>query len=303
MSAIQVSKLHTFIGHKDSIYTIEPMDKQSVFFSGAGDGMVVKWDFNEPDRGQLVAKMPNSVYALRTIPDRNQLVIGHNFQGIHLIDLSKNEETGSLALNGTAIFDIKHIANKLLVGTGAGLVYIVDLDELRVLKVLEHSSKSARTISVNGESNEFAVGCSDHKIRVYDLSDYRLKYEICGHTNSVFSVAYHPRTSLLISAGRDAHIRVWKLEQEYAAHQSIPAHMYAINHIEFSPNGHHFVTCSMDKSIKVWDAQEFKLLKVIDKSRHAGHGTSVNKLYWSRYNQQLVSCSDDRTISVWDLKF
>jgi WD40 repeat protein len=59
----------------------------------------------------------------------------------------------------------------------------------------------------------------------------------------------------------------------------------------------------MDKSIKVWDAQEFRLLKVIDKARYAGHGTSVNKLYWSKFHNQLISCSDDRSISVWNIDF
>ena len=59
----------------------------------------------------------------------------------------------------------------------------------------------------------------------------------------------------------------------------------------------------MDKSIKVWDTTELKLLKVIDKARHAGHGTSVNKLLWTSFNDQLISASDDRTLSVWSLKF
>jgi WD40 repeat protein len=44
-------------------------------------------------------------------------------------------------------------------------------------------------------------------------------------------------------------------------------------------------------------------LKVIDKGRHAGHGTSVNKLLWTSFKNQLVSASDDRTISAWDLLF
>jgi WD40 repeat protein len=59
----------------------------------------------------------------------------------------------------------------------------------------------------------------------------------------------------------------------------------------------------MDKSIKVWDTNELRLLKVIDKARHAGHGTSVNKLLWTSYNNQLLSASDDRTISVWHIIF
>jgi WD40 repeat protein len=59
----------------------------------------------------------------------------------------------------------------------------------------------------------------------------------------------------------------------------------------------------MDKSIKVWNSNEFKLLKVIDKARHAGHGTSVNKLVWTSFNNQLVSASDDRTLSIWQIIF
>ena len=59
----------------------------------------------------------------------------------------------------------------------------------------------------------------------------------------------------------------------------------------------------MDKSIKVWDAETFQLLKVIDKARHAGHGTSVNRLLWTNHNNLLVSASDDRSISIWDLTF
>jgi WD40 repeat protein len=57
----------------------------------------------------------------------------------------------------------------------------------------------------------------------------------------------------------------------------------------------------MDKSIKVWDLEDLKLLKVIDKARHAGHGTSVNKLFWT--TDQLFSASDDRSISAWDIEF
>ena len=59
----------------------------------------------------------------------------------------------------------------------------------------------------------------------------------------------------------------------------------------------------MDKSIKIWDAREYKLLKVIDKARHAGHGTSINKLWWSEYENLLVSASDDKKISVWNLVY
>ena len=100
-------------------------------------------------------------------------------------------------------------------------------------------------------------------------------------------------------------MKIWSIEDKKVLYliEDIVAHMYAINHINYHLNGHYFVTCSMDKSIKIWDAHTFKLTRVIDKGRYAGHGTSVNKLLSMPNKNSLISCSDDRTISVWDINF
>ena len=300
---IQVSKVNTFKGHKDAIYTLEPGGQDWEFFSGAGDGMVVAWDLQNPDQGRLVANLPTSVYALQYVTAGDLLVIGQNYQGIHVVDLQTNKEIGSLQLTTAAIFDLKYHQGTIYVGTGDGTLILVDLKTLSIQHRDQRSQKSVRSIAINPSENQLAVGYSDHYIRLYRLNDMQLLQEIQAHKNSVFSLVYHPHKPVLLSASRDAHLKLWSVQDPHELHESIVAHMYAINHIEFSPNGQHFVTCSMDKSIKVWSSDQFRLLKVIDKARYASHGTSVNKLYWSPYHNQLASCSDDRTISIWDIKF
>ena len=96
-------------------------------------------------------------------------------------------------------------------------------------------------------------------------------------------------------------MKFWESET-YTLVENIVAHMYAINFLSFKEDGKYLVTCSMDKSIKVWDAQNYKLMKVIDKARNAGHGTSINKVLWSTYSGQVISISDDRTISIWQIE-
>lgn len=302
MNKVTVNKLQTLRGHNDAIYTLIGFD-ESHFLSGAGDGMVAMWDLAQPENGQLIAKVPASVYALAYEPGSGQLIVGQNFEGIHYIDVATKTETNSLKINDKAIFDLQFMGDKLLVGTGTGEVVVVDWKKNVIVHRLELTTVSARTIAVHPSGSEFAVGYSDHSIRIFDGEKIQLKKEIKSHTNSVFTLKYSPDGKLLLSAGRDAHLKIWEVDATYDLAEDIVAHMYAINNIHFSPNGKHFVTCSMDKSIKVWDASAFKLLKVIDKARHAGHGTSVNKLYWSPFEDQLVSCSDDRTISIWDIKF
>jgi WD40 repeat protein len=102
MSPIQVSKLHAFTGHNDCVYTLAPSVSDSIFFSGGGDGMVVKWDLTQPNQGELIARLPNSVYALHHDKKSNLLIAGHNYEGIHLLDWQSKQEVGSLKLTSAA---------------------------------------------------------------------------------------------------------------------------------------------------------------------------------------------------------
>lgn len=301
MQGILVHKIGSYKGHKDSIYALENGMDDSVFYTSGADGMVVAWDMKKPDEGKLVAKVPNSVYALHYDRSAHELLVGQNFEGIHVIDTLLNTEKSNVKITKDAIFDIKKILDWILVSTGDGCLIVLDAKDLSVIVKLKIAEASIRVIAVHPNKKQLAIGSSDHLIRIIDIPSLRVIHTLKGHTNSVFSLTYSPDGNLLLSAGRDAQLKVWDM-LTYTPIHSIPAHMYAINHIAYSTSGNHFVTASMDKSIKVWDASEFKLLKVIDKSRHAGHGTSVNKLLWSGFNNNIVSVSDDRTISIWNVE-
>jgi WD repeat-containing protein 61 len=302
MAKIDVNKLHTLTGHNDCIYALTEGSDPRFFYTGAGDGMVVEWDLDLPKDGKLIAKLSNSIYALRVDPARNWLFIGHNFEGIHVIDLNENKEIWSLKLTDQAIFDIKVVGNQAYVGTADGVLTIVDIEQRAIKKHIKLSSKSIRVFAVATSKKHLAVGLSDHSIKILDLAnDFQPIANLVGHTNSVFALNYSPDEQILASGSRDVNLKFWD-SSNYGLIESIVAHMYAINYLSFNEDGNLLVTCSMDKSMKIWDTAERKLLKVIDKARNAGHGTSINKVVWSTYNGNIISVSDDRTISIWQIQ-
>ncbi|GAB4006140.1 hypothetical protein GCM10028808_07490 [Spirosoma migulaei] len=300
INKVIVEKIDTFGGHREPVYTLERDFSANQFFSTGGDGQVVRWRLDRPDLGELIATVPASVYALALYPNNGLLWVGQNYEGIHVIDSVLKQEVASLKLTSAAIFDIKFYKNDAFVALSDGVIAIVDADKLVIKKHLKASDQSARCIAVNPVERELAVGYSDNAVRIFDLMTYTLKRIIPAHTNSVFTLTYSPDFRYLLTAGRDAHLKVWDVEKNYALHNDIVAHMFAINHLTFSPDGRLLATASMDKSIKIWDTETYRLLKVVDRARHAGHGTSINKLLWTD-TQQLLSASDDRTISVWKL--
>ena len=302
MVKIQVNKLHTLTGHNHSIFALAEGADPQFFYTGAGDGMVVEWDLDRPKDGKLVANLPHSVYAIALDPIRNLLFVGHNFEGIHVIDLKDKKELWSLKLTSSAIFDMKIQGDLLYVATGDGVLMVVNITERSPLKHVKLSDSALRVLAVNPKGDHLAIGSSDHSVTILRTEGLLPLTRLEAHANSVFALQYSPDGRVLISGGRDASLIVWD-GTSYQQIERIAAHMYAINFLAFREDGNYFVTCSMDKSIKVWDASTFQLLKVIDKGRHAGHGTSINKVIWSQYQQHIIAASDDRTVSIWELEF
>ncbi|ALW85395.1 hypothetical protein AUC43_09990 [Hymenobacter sedentarius] len=299
-----VTKIATLAGHRDAVYALTGGSGGTVY-SGSADGMVVGWDAANPAHdGELLARVQNSVYALRHLPAANLLVLGHNFQGIQAIDLAQRQLAHATALPPVAIFEIvfSESRQRLYVGLGDGTLAVLTVPDFRLVKLLRLADKSLRTLALHEERGELAVGSSDALTRILDLDSLETKFTLGESTNSVFSVAYSPDGARLLTAGRDAQIRTWNVADDYALAGTVPAHMYTINHLAFSPDGRYMASCSLDKSIKLWDAASMILLRVLDRARSAGHGTSVNRLVWLGAENRLVSCSDDRSLAVWEVQ-
>ena len=302
MSKIQVNKLHTLTGHNDCIYALREGADPRFFFTGAGDGMVVEWDLDHPKDGKLLARLPHSVYALEVDSKRNTLIVGHNYEGVHVIDLNEKKESWSLKLGTAAIFDLKIFGDELYVATGDGVLFVVDLESRAIKKHIKLSTKSIRVLAIAPSKKLLALGFSDHSIQILDLAQGAAAIaRLEGHSNSVFALDFSPGEEVLVSGGRDACLKFWNTNS-YFLEENIVAHLYAINYLSFREDGKYLVTCSMDKSLKIWDSTSRNLLKVIDKARNAGHGTSINKVFWSTYSGVIVSVSDDRTIAIWQIE-
>lgn len=302
ISKIQVNKLHTLTGHNDCIYALKEGANPRYFYTGAGDGMVVEWDLDHPQDGVLLARLPHSVYALEVDPKRNFLIVGHNYEGIHVIDLEEKMESWNLKLSSAAIFDLKVFEDELFVATGDGVLIVVDMQMRAVKRQVKLSSKSIRVLALAPKKKHLALGFSDHSIQVLDLAAAAFPItRLEGHRNSVFALGYSPDEKILVSGARDACLKFWNAES-YLLEENVVAHLYAINYLSFRQDGKYLVTCSMDKSLKIWESASRNLLKVIDKARNAGHGTSINKVFWSTYSGVVVSVSDDRLIAIWQIE-
>ena len=299
---MKVNKVDTFSGHRDCVYTLDTSKSNSIFYSAGADGFVIEWNLNKPDLGKLIARATTPVYAVAYEPTHDELWIGQNFEGIRVVNPYSMEDVASYGGVKSSIFDIVFTKTDAYIAQGDGVILVMDIATKSVRKRIKIADKSVRSLAINHEKNQLAAGTSDWTVLILDLENHEPIHLLKTHSNSVFVVKYSPDNRFLLTAGRDAHFHVFEVASGYKQVNDIAAHMFAINDLVYNNEGTLFATCSMDKSVKVWDAHTFRLLKVIDRARHAGHGTSINKLLWNTQGDLLVSASDDKFVAVWQIE-
>jgi WD40 repeat protein len=176
---------------------------------------------------------------------------------------------------------------------------VLDGISFEKLKSLQICNEKVRSMSVHPSGDLLAVASSDGMIRVFSLPLMKEAKQFYAHDLAANVVQWNPEGNLLLSGGRDAHLKVWDAANDYSLIHDIAAHNYAIYSIAYSPDGKFFATGSRDKTVKVWNAATFEVLMRINKEKHDAHLNSVNKVLWNKYG--LISTGDDRAIMVWEV--
>lgn len=300
MNPIAVQKSQEYTGHTGAIYSLSAGPRPGTLLSCASEGIVACWDLEKGD-AEAVAKAPGPIFAMHLVPDRDLLLLGLENGDLLFNDLKQKRTLRRVQLHKKALFDFLVLPDgQHFVASGAdGAISLWNLDSLDHLHYQNVSPASVRSLSLAPGGDQLLCGASDHHIRVFDLGLNEQK-RWKAHNNSVFRIAFSPDGKYLVSTGRDAHVNLWDA-RSYESLASVPGHLFAVNDIVFPGRSDYFFTGSMDKSIKLWQSEDLRLLKVCNFEKNACHWNGINRLLW--LEDELYSCSDDRRIMRWQWQF
>ena len=85
-------------------------------------------------------------------------------------------------------------------------------------------------------------------------------------------------------------------EEEITKNPREGGHKDSVKDIAFSPSDAKFITCSTDKTLKVWDTFELKC-----ETNLTGHGSDVLAADWHPWMKMIASGGKDRFLKIWTL--
>ena len=200
----------------------------------------------------------------------------------------------------------------------------------------EAHTECVYTIQYSGKY--LVSGSRDKTIRIWNLDTLRLVHPpLAGHTASVLCLQFdeRPNQDIVVSGGSDCRVILWRFSTGRIVKEIEKAHSESVLNLRFDDR--YLVTCSKDKTIKVWNRKEMwptddtypsSTVKSAAKfpsyiinmqeeveNQHLrfkplqpyslimtleGHGAAVNAI--QILDGQIVSASGDRNVKVWDVR-
>ncbi|WHT22584.1 WD40 repeat domain-containing protein [Crossiella sp. CA-258035] len=123
---------------------------------------------------------------------------------------------------------------------------------------------------------------------------------LTGHTKATTSLAYHPKGTVLATAGADNTIRLWRLDRTPPAELAVlTGHTGYPHQIAFSPDGRLLATASWDRTARLWDLSD--PAHPAGLATLTGHTDQVEAVAFLPGTPYLATGGTDQTLRLWDL--
>jgi WD40 repeat protein len=253
--SIVAHKLSALTGHKGAIYALEQGPEGGILFSGGADKLVTAWNLTLQTNLPFQAHFPAPVYSICYVAEKNLLLVGTSAGSLHIVDLEEKKEIKILQHHTAQIFDIRY------------------------------SIKHKSIYSIGGDGN-FAHCSLDSLslIRIKKMTPLKLRQIDINADETELALASGDGTITLLN--------LETMEQKTQFH----AHEFSANAVKYHPSGKILLSGGKDALLKAWDLNN----NCLNIHSIAAHNFAIYDIRFSPDKRLFATASRDKTIKLWN---
>ena len=284
-------------GHSAAVYSIA-FDGIYIY-SASGDSYVTRWNLQTGIQDKFAIQFKNTPFSISFFLKNSHLAVGLKSGDLHFFNLAERKEVKFFKQHKTGIFSILEnpLKNQLYTADAEGNLAVWNTLSYELELFLPFACGKIRKMSLNHEKSRLILACNDGMIRILETEFFNLLHSFEAHSTAVTSFTFFPGDETkCLSGGKDAFLKAWDLN-DYSCFKAIPIHNFSVYDLVFLSDDE-FISCSRDKTIKIWNATNFELLQRIE-HKNGGHIHSVNQVLKIGASS-FASCSDDKRVLLFD---
>jgi WD40 repeat protein len=280
--------IRTFAGHSKKVSSVAFSPDGTRVLSGSGDVLSVHDNTD-------VAYLPREDVTLRLWDATTGQLISTVAENTRAITSGAFSPDGARVLSGGVQNFNSLVTRRTLklwdIATGQLIrAFEAHLD----VNSVAFSPNGARVIS-GGENISRATRKNVEALKLWDAATGQLVRSFAEYSTQVYSVAFSPDGSRVLSGGGDGTLKLWDAATGELI-RTIKAHTGSVTSVAFSRDGDR-VLSGGGQSIKLWDVATSQLIRIFE-----GHLDAVSSVAFSPDGSRVLSGSRDATVRVWNLE-
>ena len=206
-----------------------------------------------------------------------------------------DDARGAQRFRVTVVFS--HDGRRILTASYDKTVRIWDAGTGDLIKVLYGHTDFVFSAVYSPDGRHILTSSLDKTARIWDAATFELVQTINAGTVGTTGLqgAAYSSDGRFIVGGVDKDARIWDAETGKLVAVLGGEHTLTVLGGEFSPDGRHAVTTSLDGTLKIWDVAAGKALLT-------GYLGGVASAIYSPDGRSIVAALDDGTIRFWDAR-
>jgi WD40 repeat protein len=279
-----------------SMWQIALSSDEKYLASGHENGTIQIWDLQTLAQIQIWSAHAGMVTCVDFHPQLPLLVSSSVDGTFKLWDYQTGKCLKTASEHTNALWEVQFHPQ----GTGIasvsndGLAKLWNLD-LECLHTFEVGIVIGRPSAFSPDGQIFACGCTDAKIRLWDVESGRL-LRVLPSGRNLWNIIFSPDGRTLVSSSDAAQVKFWdvQLGQCTKTFQGEAINFWSIG---FNPQGTLLASGGDDTRLRLWDVAGGKCVQIL-----TGHTSRITKVLFHPHQPWLASCGYDGTIKLWDLQ-
>lgn len=194
------------------------------------------------------------VTSAKFLPDGN-IISGSNDRMIRVWNINSGETISVLQAHTGSILSISLSSDgsRMVSGSEDKTIRVWNVQSRRSICTLEGHTDKILTVVISSDGQHVASMSEDMTVRIWDIDSAKERtiFPLEG-VEHVFG--FSPDVKFIaVSSERGCSIHVWDMDTRLEVCSPLEGHTRSISCIAFPQNGRHIVSCSYDRTIRIWD--------------------------------------------------